>query len=994
MAYVPQPQNADTLTVYLGHVYPGGSVQTFAGYDYDVYGGVPTFLASDVGNPIMAYQVGGTACPATLPVAAWGTIIIVNSSTNAVATFESNTLPGGFPVQLVVYRPIVFDKTPIGIDPNLWPPNYILDSSITFESSLTTRPTFNFNLMSRTGLPGATVGQPVLVIQNSPDYTGDVFGGSIDQITAQNYEAGPNEYTTLAPVQYQVQCVSWDQILTRRLLILSGGFEQGTNQQTFIGPTIQTVSLASGGTNYQVGDVLTIQQSGANGGQVSVASISGGGTRGPIASINLFSGGGGYQVATGLLTTGGNGTGATISVTAVIAAGSFSLTGAPTSILSITRNGVAQTFTEGGSTVVANITSITTTDFGGGYYSTATIVTATPSGLVAMDPVYVAGNSNSAFAGFLGGVGTVVNSTTFKVTFYSYTYQTGTGGTLSSTAAGADWVWYLDTEVLNVGSTGTPLGLGDTLVVSYDTSSGNQPAPSYNNLYAGDIVTNLAELLAGDGITVSAVQGPLVDLIQWSTQDTFDSALSSLMTYINNGQNNYWYYVTARLVLTFELQGQAVAAPWAISVSGGTDGNVLLQTQNLVTREKYGNAAWVDIQGEQGTESLPFRVVGDGMTTSFDASYPVGNVAPVLTYYPPGQFPFGLSYPQTVGNANLVSTGFDWYWTPGETTITQDSGGSGTTQIGSVSINAGGSGYHVGDILGVNEVGGSGGQVKVMSLSGSAVATVEITAGGTGYSIASAVLTTGGSGSGCKLNILGVGAPPNPMPTGGVLDGMFYPSLSLGQYYKDTAAMAERSAIEGGTGEYDVYVNLQNVLPVIAGTSIAKGIAETYASLAQQVQVSSYRAGLYSGQGITLDLPEIGAVGVYIVDQVQMSVQDMMAVWTYELSYGAIIGDWKTAFKGLTGGGGSSGAAAGGGGGGGGGSSGIPLPTVPTGTIDGSNTAFNLASTPAAGLMLFRNGVLQLQGTNCPPTGDFQILGAAITFSFAPLTGDWLLAYF
>lgn len=77
--------------------------------------------------------------------------------------------------------------------------------------------------------------------------------------------------------------------------------------------------------------------------------------------------------------------------------------------------------------------------------------------------------------------------------------------------------------------------------------------------------------------------------------------------------------------------------------------------------------------------------------------------------------------------------------------------------ISSVSVSevgAGGTGYQVNDILTI--VGGnSNGSVRVLTLSGSAVATVEIYTNGTGYTVSSDnATTTTGVGSGCKINIL------------------------------------------------------------------------------------------------------------------------------------------------------------------------------------------------------------------------------------------------
>lgn len=64
---------------------------------------------------------------------------------------------------------------------------------------------------------------------------------------------------------------------------------------------------------------------------------------------------------------------------------------------------------------------------------------------------------------------------------------------------------------------------------------------------------------------------------------------------------------------------------------------------------------------------------------------------------------------------------------------------------------------------------------------------------------------------------------------------------------------------------------------------------------------------------------------------------------------------------------------------------------TPSGTINGSNTAFTLANTPqSSSLELFLNGQLLEPGSG----NDYTISGAAVTMLFAPLSGDKLRAYY
>lgn len=60
---------------------------------------------------------------------------------------------------------------------------------------------------------------------------------------------------------------------------------------------------------------------------------------------------------------------------------------------------------------------------------------------------------------------------------------------------------------------------------------------------------------------------------------------------------------------------------------------------------------------------------------------------------------------------------------------------------------------------------------------------------------------------------------------------------------------------------------------------------------------------------------------------------------------------------------------------------------TPSGSVNGSNTTFTLASTPVAGTeMVFLNGILQEPGAG----NDYTISGGTITYLAAPLTGDKL----
>ena len=72
--------------------------------------------------------------------------------------------------------------------------------------------------------------------------------------------------------------------------------------------------IDAAGTNYVVGDVVGVTQAGAGYGFLKVVSVSAGGV---VTALQFVQQGTGYSVATGLATTGGTGTGLTISISSI-----------------------------------------------------------------------------------------------------------------------------------------------------------------------------------------------------------------------------------------------------------------------------------------------------------------------------------------------------------------------------------------------------------------------------------------------------------------------------------------------------------------------------------------------------------------------------------------------------------------------------------------------------------------------------------------------------
>lgn len=82
----------------------------------------------------------------------------------------------------------------------------------------------------------------------------------------------------------------------------------------FTNSSISTAVISAGGSGYKVGDILSVVQTGATQGTVTVSTVNGSGT---ISAVSVTTGGVGYSATVSLATVGGAGTGATVTVSAV-----------------------------------------------------------------------------------------------------------------------------------------------------------------------------------------------------------------------------------------------------------------------------------------------------------------------------------------------------------------------------------------------------------------------------------------------------------------------------------------------------------------------------------------------------------------------------------------------------------------------------------------------------------------------------------------------------
>lgn len=137
---------------------------------------------------------------------------------------------------------------------------------------------------------------------------------------------------------------------------------------------------------------------------------------------------------------------------------------------------------------------------------------------------------------------------------------------------------------------------------------------------------------------------------------------------------------------------------------------------------------------------------------------------------------------------------------------------------------AAGTGYSVGDILTIT-TGGTGATVKVLTLSGSTVATVALVSTGSGYTTGTGKATTGGTGTGATINITAVG-------TGQITISGTTPVLNKG-FYTITSAN-QGLIINGNTYSYSAVIGNSfiglNANPT--GEAVGSLIMQTYITTA------------------------------------------------------------------------------------------------------------------------------------------------------------------
>jgi len=188
--------------------------------------------------------------------------------------------------------------------------------------------------------------------------------------------------------------------------------------------------------------------------------------------------------------------------------------------------------------------------------------------------------------------------------------------------------------------------------------------------------------------------------------------------------------------------------------------------------------------------------------------------------------------------------------------------------VATATVNAGGSGYAVDDVLTVSTGTGVAATVKVLTLSTTAVATVQLTSAGL-YSVdptTTGVATTGGGGTSCTLDLT-LETQPLAFPRTGLTDkdGTAVSSTAVPQTVKDALIeqaylISQDTATEGSTGTADNNkvlsagaVKIERFRPT-AGTRFAAVVQELLSPFLQGLSnlTVPYISGVKDSDGVLI----------------------------------------------------------------------------------------------------------------------------------------------
>ena len=516
------------------------------------------------------------------------------------------------------------------------------------------------------------------------------------------------------------------------------------------GITQDSVAL-SGGTGYNIGEILNIVGGGGVGAQILI--ISGALT---ASSINNLSGGTGYVVGDYLTTIGGNGEGVVIRVKCVngsgaiancpdgspgweIINGGYGFTSAPTGFIKLTGSGT-------GGTLVANSDNFAIPDAG-------QITRESISGLIGSGTGYKAGDRLIVSGG--GGNGGLILITSVGPAGQILSYVILDGG------AGYDSAPVLLNE------SGNRILNQPVWNISKFTDPGFVVINSGNGYYSAPTLL-VSENGNGSGASatydVEQFTNYAFDVI--NSGSGYTSAPTGLKVITGNGSD----FTVSFNANHFTIPPTGGLTPESVTMVGGTGYNI---GDKISIQGGDGSGGVIQVVSGSLTEQSINSIVGGSGYAVGDLLTTVGGDGKGVVIRIKCVDIHGSIITCLDGSAGweLVNAGYGFTGAPTGLVVLSGHGTGASlsanadnfafTQVGGLTERAldisGGTGYNIGDKFNISGANGSGGLIEVISGSLS-TQSINNLAGGSGYHVGDLLTTVGGDGKGVVIRVKCVGA--------------------------------------------------------------------------------------------------------------------------------------------------------------------------------------------------------------------------------------------
>lgn len=131
-----------------------------------------------------------------------------------------------------------------------------------------------------------------------------------------------------------------------------------------------------------------------------------------------------------------------------------------------------------------------------------------------------------------------------------------------------------------------------------------------------------------------------------------------------------------------------------------------------------------------------------------------------------------------------------------------------------------------------------------------------------------------------------------------VLEVIYFGQFPLRVAATDTDKVAERAAIEGGSGLYEMIEDFEDIDRLSLGRERALGLIARFGDIEQIVELRDRTSGWQAGQLLTVSIPEHNISGNFMVASVEFEERELQEFWySLRLVQGAAVEGWVEFFK-------------------------------------------------------------------------------------------------